>query len=551
MHHGTDASVLLRRASAFPPTHLVIVNLDETLHDAIDEMAAFQPSLGVTILHVYRGEHAEVPVGEVNEAQLVRMLPDLASFELEDPYVWATAAYRYYRPNVMQALRAAFKEWSDERQSDRTVVLFVGTPRGPLDAVLLGELPLDAAALFYRRGGALPLALRLFVAPRRTFEGSHDLPLAHLVADLEQTYFGLPAYPLQFEPYPSLDMPCASPFDTTVWIEQASEVVPFLRDVLRLHGEENARLTAAYRAENGALDVIPSLEATMLADAEHRRLDWLALCSPMHAPRLWTAGLPALMAVLDMGHEKRRARDPLASIGRYTREADWGGNLLAQSYVGQIDFPRVPQEDLARADFPYRITEDDRASRLEMARHLSEAGEYERAAQIAEELLEEEPDHRLLNRLLGTDLYVSGNHARGRAILRRCIALTETDPMLDEAQRADEIATLHHLMRDFDAAISGYERAVEANPENVHAYQGLVLIHRARGEDSLADYWREAAERRGLALPLVAEGSAIEEVLDGPAPEEVSAAAVVGAVPGPADEKARERRSKWWSFFKG
>src|SRR6187549_1469303 len=137
MHHAPDASVLLRRASAFPPTHLVIVNVDERLHDSIEEMAAFQPSLGVSIFHVYQGDNAAPSLGEINEAQLVRMLPDLASFDLDDPYVWATATYRYYRPAVMQALRAAFKEWTDAGNGERTVILFVGACRSPLDAVLL------------------------------------------------------------------------------------------------------------------------------------------------------------------------------------------------------------------------------------------------------------------------------------------------------------------------------------------------------------------------------------------------------------------------------
>jgi hypothetical protein len=125
-------------------------------------------------------------------------------------------------------------------------------------------------------------------------------------------------------------------------------------------------------------------------------------------------------------------------------------------------------------------------------------------------------------------------------VLRRCIQLTEIDPDLDEARRAAEVATLHHLLNEYDAAISSYERAIEADPANVHAYQGLVFIHRARGEESLADYWISAARRRGLALPLVESGERIEEEFErGSAP------------PAEARSEERARRSCWWSFLRG
>ena len=65
MHSGIDGAVLLQHSSAFLPTHLVVVNLDARLHDAIEEMAAFLPAFGVTILHVHAGEDATVPVREI------------------------------------------------------------------------------------------------------------------------------------------------------------------------------------------------------------------------------------------------------------------------------------------------------------------------------------------------------------------------------------------------------------------------------------------------------------------------------------------------------
>jgi tetratricopeptide (TPR) repeat protein len=526
------------------PTHFVVVNLEARLHDPLEEMAAFLPSFGVTLLHVHAGEGASVRIEELNEAQMIRMLPDLASFDLEDPYPWARATYRYHRPQILHALRMAMKSWSDEQRQDRTVIVFVGTARTPVDAALLGELPLDVEALFFRRTGTLPLVLRFLVAPRRPFESNADLPLAHLLADLEQTYFALPDFPLPFEKHADLAKPSASPFDTTIWVDgqEGDEVVHFLRALLRTHGDENARL-AGNVPPNKHDDAPVPLSDALRIEAERRSLDWLSLCASHHVPRLWTQGLPALGAVLDMEHDKRRRQDPLASVARYERETSWDGNLVVQTYLSQIDTPRPIYEDLAQSDFPYRLTDEDRASKLEMARHLSDLGEFERAAEIAADLLADDPHHRLLNRMLGADLWVAGYRERGAEVLRHCIALTEIDPSLAEAERADEIATLYHLMHDYDAAVSGYERAIDADPLNAHAYEGLILIHRGRGETSLADHWLIAAQRRELELPLVTGGDRIEEAFERERPADFAA--------DDADvERARQRRSRWWSFLK-
>ena len=528
-----DSSVLLRNTLSLLPTHLVVVNLDERLHDPIEEMAAFLPSLGVSILHVHEGSHATVPVEPLNEAQVIRLLPEVAVPDLEDQTAWAVASYRLHRPAVLQAIRAALKAWADERKQERTVFLFAGAPRTPVEAAFLAELPLDAASLFFRRTGALPLTLRFMIAPRRPYEGEADMGVAYVLAALEQTYFALP----EISGESDATATAASPYDTTVWVDgdEGTEVVHFLRDVVRLHGEENARLGAnAPPAGDGAIPVPSALDLAMRAEAEHRALDWLALCAVQHAPRLWTHGLPALGAAIDMAHERRRAKEPLVTIGRYERERDWNGNLVVQTYLSQID--HEPHRDLATGDFPYRVTDEDRASKLETSRRLSDQGHFARAAGLAAELLEDDPHHRLLNRMLGTDLYVAGDRQRAGEVLRRCIALTEIDPALEEAQRAAEIATLHHLLSDYDAAISGYERAIAADPLNAHAYEGLVLIHRGRGEEALADHWLQAARRRELSLPIVTgeENERIEETHE-------------TAVP----EREKATRSRWWRFLRG
>ncbi|MCC6744694.1 MAG: tetratricopeptide repeat protein [Acidobacteria bacterium] len=548
MQNGPNGSVLLRHTSEALPTHLIVVNLDSRLHDAIEEMAAFLPAFGVTILHAHEGENASVRIAEINEAQMIRMMPELTSIDLSDPYPWARATYRLHRPALMHALRTAFKSWADDRQQDRSVLLFVGAPRTPVEAALLGELPLDAQALFYRRCGALPLVLRFLVAPRRPPELETDLPLAHVLSDLEQTYFSLPDYPEPFEQHADVDRPSSSPFDTTVWIdgEDGTEVVHLLRALLRLHGEENGRLSGNFPAGRSVGRTVSAtpIDEALASDAQIRSIDWLALCAPQFTPRLWTAGVPALAAVLDMDHEPRRKRDAYATIGRYERERNWDANLLVQAYLSQLDHPGPPCEDLMRSDFPYRLTDEDRPSKLEMARYLSDLGEFERAARIGEELLEDDPHHRLLNRMLGADLYIAGHRDRGGEILRHCIALTEIDPTLGEAERADEIATLFHLLRDETAAISGYERAIEADPLNAHAYEGLILIHRGRGETGLADHWLQAAQRRDLDLPLVTGEDRLEEAFEPAASSDQAAAA-------PADDaKTRERRSRWWNFLK-
>ena len=386
------------------------------------------------------------------------------------------------------------------------------------------------------------------IAPRRPPELETDLPLAHLLADLEQTYFTLPDYPEPFEDHSDIERPSASPFDTTVWIdgEDGTELVHLMRSLLRLHGDENGRLAGNFPAERaaGRSTAASPLDESLSMDGQIRSIDWLALCAPHFAPRLWTSGVPALAAVLDMDHEPRRKRDPYATIGRYERERNWDANLLVQTYLSQLDHPRPACEDLTKSDFPYRLTDEDRPSKLAMARHLSDLGEFERAAAIGEELLEDDPHHRLLNRMLGADLYIAGHRERGSEILRHCIALTEIDPSLGEAERADEIATLYHLMRDEVSAISGYERAIEADPLNAHAYEGLILIHRGRGEAGLADHWLQVAQRRELELPLVTGEDRIEEAFE---PEAASAAKKAGT--GEL-AKSRDRRSKWWSFLK-
>jgi tetratricopeptide (TPR) repeat protein len=517
--------------------------VDASLQDALEEMAAFLPSFGVSLLHFHTGEAATIQIGELNEAQMIRMLPDLASFDLEDPYPWAEATYRFHRPEILHALRTAFKLWSDEHGHSRTVVLFVGVPRTPLDAVLLGELALDTQALFMRREGWLPCTVRFLVAPRRPYESTADLPICHLFADLEQTYFDLRSWPWPASENAEPERPAASPYDITVWVDAAdgSQVVHFLRDLLRLHGDENAELEANRPLED-AMEAPPtSLLEALEIDGARRRIDWLALCDTTCSPRLFTAGLPALMSVLDIRQNKKRAKDPRAGIARYEREAGWDSNLVVQTYLSQLDEPRSPQEDLLTADFPYRITDEDRASKLEMTRYLSDTGRFDLAVKLGEELLEDDPHHRLLNRILGTDLLLAGNGKRARDILKHCIELTEVDPHLHEAERADEIATIYHLMNDYDAAISGYERAIDADPLNAHAYQGLILIHRGLGETTLADHWLQAAQRRSLHLPLVTGDDKLEEAFERP-----TDFAHVEA----NDTQARERRSRWWSFLK-
>lgn len=538
-------AVLLTHAPSFLPTHIIVVNFDARLQDAIDEMAVFLPNLGVTILHVHRDEGASVRLTELNEAQMIRMLPDLASFDLDDPFPWADATYRYYRPSILQAIRQATKSWSDEFAQDRTVMLFIGAPRTPLEAVLLGELPLDVEAFFFRRTSALPLVLRFLIAQRKPFATEEDLSLARVFADLEQSYFALPDFPTPFETEGWMGTPSGNLFDTTVWIdgEEGGEIVHFLRAVLRLHGHENEKLARNRPPQKSSERAEPtSLDAALRLDAEQRLVDWLSMCASQFVPRLWTHGLPALGAALDMEHDKRREKDPFASIGKYERELSWDSNLLVQTYLSQLDHPRQAHDDLTQADFPYRITEDDSASKLEMAKYLADLGEFARSASLAEELLEDDPNHRILTRMLGTNLYVAGQRERGGQALQRCIHLTELDPLLSEAERADEIATLYHLMQDYKAAISGYERAIEADPLNSHAYQGLVLIHRGLGESALADYWLEAARRRDLALPLVTGEDHLEQAFEEERPMDFAAS--------DDTERARERRSRWWSFLR-
>jgi tetratricopeptide (TPR) repeat protein len=541
--HAPSNAVLLRHIDSALPTHLVVVNLDATLHHAIDEMAAFLPSAGVTILHAHEHDDATVPTPLVNEAQAVRMLPDVEALDLDDPFAIARATYRYYRPELLHALRMAFMSWSEERGHERTVMIFVGAARTPAEAIMLGQLPLDATALFFRRTGALPLIIRLFAAPRRPAQSADDRPLANLFADLEQTYFGLPPYPQSIDATTDATTPFSNPFETSVWVDGAdgTEIVHFLRALLRLHGDETARLAGNSLAPSGTQECAP-LAAALAADAGRRLVDWASLCSETHVPRLWTAGLPAFGAVLDMGHDPRRQSDPFASIAAYSRESNWDANLIVQTYLSMVEHPRPASEDLTRSDFRYRITDEDRASKLEMARQLSDAGQFERAAEIAAELLEDDPNHRMLNRLLGTDLYVAGHRERGREILQNCIALTEIDPMLAEAERADEIATLHLLMNDYAAAISGYERAIDADPLNAHAYQGLILIYRGLGEQPLADHWLQVAQRRGLDLPLVSSDDHLEEAFVDERPEQMATAEE-------SDAGARKRRSRWWGFF--
>src|ERR1051325_7224834 len=101
-------------------------------------MAAFLPAIGVSIVHVSGNETATVRVGEITEAQLVRMLADIASFDLEDPHVWATAIYRSHRPAMIHALRRVIQGWSETQQNERTCLVFVGSVNAPITATMLG-----------------------------------------------------------------------------------------------------------------------------------------------------------------------------------------------------------------------------------------------------------------------------------------------------------------------------------------------------------------------------------------------------------------------------
>jgi len=543
MHNRSDRSVLVRHSSPALPTHLVVVNLDARLQHPLETMAAFLPHVGVTLFHVHREEDATVRIDDINEAQMLRMLPDLASFELEDPSPWARAAYRYVRPAILHALRLAFKGWSDDAHQERTVLVFVGAPRTPLEAALLGELPLDVEAMFLRRTGMLPLVLRLLVAPQRPSGVEADVAVARVLSDLEQTYFALPDTPAAFEANAWHDTPTSSAFDTTVWIDAddgTDTVVPFLRTILRLHGDENARF--AHERPSPKRDSAPSFDEAAQAASEARSIDWLSLCDAEHAPRLWLDGLGVLTALLDFDAVPDRRTSPLADIRRRERETNWRDVPAAAAFLSLVERPLAPHDDLLRSDFPYRITDEDRPSKLELARHLSDLGAFERAAEVSSELLVDEPGHRLLHRMLGANLYVAGQRERGGEILRNCIAMTEVDASLGEAERADEIATLHHLMGDYDAAISGYERAIEAEPLNAHAYQGLVLILRARGDGALADHWLQSARRRDLELPLLAEAERLDEPFAVPVEAMPAERGTTGQL--------RERRSRWWSFLR-
>ena len=549
MPNGNERAALLLHPSLCLPTHLVVVNLDARLHDPLEETAAFFPSFGVSLLHFHDGPSATVPVESINEAQLLRMLPDLASFDPDDPSPWARATYRYHRPSILHAIRSACKAWTDETRQERTVFVFIGAPRSHVEAALLGELPLDTEALFFRRTGLLPLVLRLLVAPREPRGDENDAPVAQALADLEQAYFELPDFPRPFRRRDFIGSASASAFDTTVWIDEneVGDVIPSLRRVLRLQSEENARYADNRPPSKRSENALATFEEALAVDGAERSIDWLSLCVEHHAPRLWMDGLTALAALLDLERFPRRSEPPLARLQSLHRESNWEANAPAQAYLRLVERPRAYHDDLTRSDFPYRVTDEDRPSKLELAHHLADLGEFERAAEISSELLAEDPHHRLLNRMLGTDLYVSGHRERGREILTHCITLTELDPTLAEAERADEIATLHHLLSDFDAAISGYERAIDADPLNAHAYQGLVLVLRSRGEDALADHWLQAARRRDLDLPLLTDADDAH-LDDAFAPQ--AEAVPAGRSDSRDTGRLRERRSRWWRFLR-
>jgi len=479
MPNGMDLSVILQTGPLFVPTHLFLVNLDEGLHERVESLVKTLSPPGLTVIHAHEGPRATVTVGQVSDERAREMLPDLGKGEVPAGHLLAKARYNFHRPAILKRIREELERWRQEQRHNRTVFIYLAQPSDHLKAVLLSELPTDVNALFFRRYGSLPLTMRLLLAPVRRWQGPEDDPLALCLDFLNAYYFHTPHSP--GDPY-------ASDFDLVVWLEPREEVwSDFLAHILRLQAAEFEAL-ASFKARPLPRKAL-IIEHLMKAEREKRRLDWLSLCSYPYIPRLWEKGPDALLDLLDFRRQPpNRKKNPWAHLEKMKREASWKGHPLADSFLRRAASLPYHRADIARYDFPFRVSPHDDEGLCEAAIHLSRHKRYSEAEALMRPVVERNPDEPRYLKALGTALYLSGRKEEGGALLLRAISLLTERPYT--AHEADEVGGLYLLLGDFRKAVEWCQKAIELDPTLLHAYQGIILAYQRLGDARGEKHWR-------------------------------------------------------------
>jgi tetratricopeptide (TPR) repeat protein len=125
---------------------------------------------------------------------------------------------------------------------------------------------------------------------------------------------------------------------------------------------------------------------------------------------------------------------------------------------------------------------------LDLAKVLVEGRRYEEAAEAAEKVLAETPNHKVALKIRH-QAYVSLRD-RERA-LEALEALAERDPGRYVAQHLANEGVQAYNLEDYDRALSYFERAAEMMPRLLNAQEGLAEIYIRRRDYARA---RAAAE---------------------------------------------------------
>ncbi|MEZ6093299.1 MAG: tetratricopeptide repeat protein [Pirellulaceae bacterium] len=188
-----------------------------------------------------------------------------------------------------------------------------------------------------------------------------------------------------------------------------------------------------------------------------------------------------LLRILDLGmsppHDlMAKGKDILLENPTY-KDAEYA---VIESYQKWFDF--VTLVDLLR-DLP---PNEERADRLSY--FLIRANRYEEAIELLEKLLEADPDNSLRNWRLAFALANSGDDEQ---------AIPKIEQIIHDLSGSDLIAAYDILgqfysnKNEFDRAEEYFKKCMEADPNDIHALEGLTRIYEEQDNNRLAQAYRE------------------------------------------------------------
>src|SRR5262247_3231846 len=123
-----------------------------------------------------------------------------------------------------------------------------------------------------------------------------------------------------------------------------------------------------------------------------------------------------------------------------------------------------------------------RDERMDLGWDLLEQGEYEGAIEVADALLEEQPDDLEATFLSGSALFEAGDHEEAAARLRKVIDMEPSNA----AARLTLAAVLYETCR-FDEALGETEAALRAEPASAYGQYLKGLLLDMKGSHAQAD----------------------------------------------------------------